>query len=103
MLYADGKVVTPLWKAKPGDTRASTHPPSDPDYQRLYPRRADGESINPVQRERVHRDGVADEIQELAVASGGVGSSEPAAVVEDHLVDRPRPRESCRRRAGIKR
>jgi hypothetical protein len=24
MLYADGKVVTPLWKAKPGDTRLDT-------------------------------------------------------------------------------
>jgi hypothetical protein len=24
MLYADGKVVTPLWKAKPGDTRVDT-------------------------------------------------------------------------------
>ena len=25
MLYADGKVVTPLWKAKPGDTRVDKH------------------------------------------------------------------------------
>jgi hypothetical protein len=35
-----------------------------------------------VERDRVDRDRVTEEVEELAVASGGVGAGEPAGVVE---------------------
>ena len=38
MMYADGKVVTPLWKAKPGDTRI------DPRTSELRPLRAENDA-----------------------------------------------------------
>jgi hypothetical protein len=36
----------------------------------------------PVQDEAVDREGVADEVEELAFTANGVGASEPAGVVE---------------------
>jgi len=36
----------------------------------------------PVECDGVHGDAVAEDVEELAVAAGGVGAAEPAAVVE---------------------